>query len=145
MRTLLLAGLVPLVTGCPSPVDETFPSDYASWPDPIAVVGEAPGHGDTYRVIYYDDNARNAASTDYPIGTTIVKEIRDNDDGQPGDLRYLAIMRKIGVASADEGGWLFSQADEPGADEVTFAFCWGRCHAGAPYNGAFYDYRVPTP
>lgn len=146
---LVLVGAIGFATGCPAPVSEDFPDDYTSWPDPITVRGSAPGHGDTIRVIYVNDIARAATSISptYPVGSIIVKEIRDDDDGQPGDLRYLAIMRQISApatALEDEGGWLFSQADTPGSEEVSFGFCWGRCHAAAPYNGAFYDYRHPT-
>ncbi len=52
-------------------------------------------------------------------------------------------MRRMPFESevADDGGWLFTQADEPGGAETRPSYCWRRCHAAAPYAGAWYDYR----
>lgn len=53
-------------------------------------------------------------------------------------------MRRVGPidrALVDDGGWLFTDADEPKGPETHFDFCWARCHVAAPYNGAWYDYR----
>lgn len=146
------AALVMLVaiTACAEPVSPEPLGDYAAWPAmggaTFTVRGTAPGHGDTVRVIYVNPTARMAESISptYPLGSTIVKEIRDNDGGDGGEIRYLAIMRLVtptDTALTDEGGWLYSEQRPPGADEVHFGYCWARCHAAAPYNGAFYDYR----
>ncbi len=66
-----------------------------------------------------------------------------DDDGVPGELRYLAIMRKLRYVERpliDMGGWVFTEVDKPGDPEESYDFCWQRCHASAPYNGAWYDY-----
>lgn len=146
-----LAVLVAL-GGCAESVSPEPLGDYTLWPSEggatFTVGGVAPGHGDTIRVIYVNPTARQATdiSPTYPEGATIVKEIRENNDGQPGPIRYIAIMRQIDevdTALEDEGGWLYSEQRPAGADEVHFGFCWSRCHVAAPYNGAFYDYRGP--
>jgi hypothetical protein len=136
----------PLAAGCSEPISPEPLGDYTAWKR-IDVTGKAPGHSDSYRVIYVNDLAADPAQSltlGYPEGSVIVKEIRDNVDGQPGDLRYIAIMRRdrpISAALTDEGGWLFSRAEEPNGPEKLQGFCWGRCHAAAPYNGAWNYYR----
>lgn len=140
-----VAALVFAMVSCAEPVSPEPLGDYASWKR-FDVQGAAPGHGDTYRIIY-----ANAIAADpdqdfidgYAAGAILVKEIRDNMNGTAGDLRYVAIMRRDPFdrdLDAD-GGWLFTQSDEPGAAEVRPTFCWSRCHAAAPYAGAWYDYR----
>lgn len=143
MRIVWIAWLV---AGC-AETPQTEPlGDYTSWKR-IDVTGPAPGHADTYRIIYVNDIAADPATPlylGYPMGSVIVKEIRDNNDGEAGDLRYIAIMRRtreIATALEDEGGWLFTSASKPDATESSPSFCWRRCHVAAPYNGAWYDYR----
>ena len=54
------------------------------------------------------------------------------------------VMRKVRPVTRaldDEGGWLFTETDGSTGPEQLFGFCWGRCHAAAPFNGAWYDYR----
>jgi hypothetical protein len=134
------------VAGCKEPVDAEPLGDYTTWKR-IDVTGIAPGHGDTYRIVYINDVARLPPvelDTLYPTGSVIVKEIRDDVDGSPGGLRYVAIMRKVDDSLpvfSEEGGWLFSETDEPGGNESHRSLCWRRCHVAAPYNGAWYDYR----
>lgn len=132
---LLGAGLA----ACGEIVDAPDLGDYTSW-HRVDTYGDIPGHGDTYRVIYVNDIARTQGTT--AKESVIVKEIRDNDDGAPGDLRYVAIMRKLraGPAPADEGGWLFTQTDAPGGTEEHLDLCWSRCHAQAPFAGVWLDY-----
>jgi hypothetical protein len=131
---------------CKEPVSPDPIGDYTAWKR-IDVTGPAPGHSDTYRIIYINDVAVNAGSNfraGYPLGSVIVKEIRDNNNDTPGDIRYIAMMRKVeavGTALVDEGGWLFTQSKEPGGSETYTSLCWNRCHVAAPYNGAWYDYR----
>ena len=143
MKYLLLT----LAAGCGMAVDVEPIVDYKSWGAPIIVTGEAPGHADSYRAIYVNDLARDPTQSfvlGYQEGSIIVKEIRENNDGQPGDLRYLAIMRRIGSVTKsfeNKGGWLYTKASEEGATEKEFDLCWSRCHVAAPYNGAWYDYR----
>lgn len=138
----LLLGLA----ACAESISPEPLGDYTTWKR-IDVTGTAPGHGDSYRVIYINDRAADPTHDlrlGYQDGSVIVKEIRRDQDGQPGDLRYVAIMRRTGTittALTDEGGWLFSQSDGPGGSETHAGFCWSRCHVAAPYNGAWYDYR----
>lgn len=141
-----LAIVTCALAGCSEPVSPEPLGDYTTWKR-LDVTGKAPGHADSYRVIYINDLAADPTQSltlGYQEGSIVVKEIRDNVDGMPGDLRYIAIMRRdrpISSALVDEGGWLFSRAEEPGGPEVHQGFCWSRCHAAAPYNGAWYDYR----
>lgn len=141
------APLLVVAAACGTAVDVEPVLDYETWGPPIVVTGEAPGHADSYRAIYANDLARDpeqAFVPGYQEGAIIVKEIRDNNNGAPGDLRYVAIMRRIGPvtqAFEDKGGWLFTMASDVRATEKEFDFCWSRCHAAAPYNGAWYDYR----
>jgi hypothetical protein len=134
------------LSACSESVSPEPLGDYTAWRR-FDVRGEAPGHDTSYRIIYVNDVALDPAQDfelGYQEGSTIVKEIRDDMDGAPGTLRYLAIMRRdrtITSALTDEGGWLFSSTDEPGGAEVYRSLCWARCHVAAPYNGAWYDYR----
>lgn len=142
-----------IVAACSEAVPDRIDEDYTAWPDQgglrLDVQGRAPGHADSYRIIYVNPIGADPAQPlliGYQEGSIIVKEIRANNDGQPGDLDYIAIMRRVGPVEAalvDEGGWLFTETDEPNGPEVYFGFCWARCHAAAPYNGAWYDYRRP--
>ena len=147
MRTLMwMVGMVALVAACKTPVSPEPIGDYTTWKR-IDVTGVAPGHSDTYRIIYINDVAANPTADlrlGFPLGSVIVKEIRENVDGTPGDINYIAMMRKVespGTALTDEGGWLFTQSLQPGGDETYTSLCWNRCHVAAPYNGAWYDYR----
>lgn len=144
MRTLPAAIFA--VAACTEPVDPEPLGDYTTWKR-IDVTGRAPGHADSYRIIYVNDRAADP-SWDLYLGyqedSIVVKEIRANDGGQPGALSYVAIMRRLGGIDAsleDQGGWLFSESAEPGGAETHADFCWNRCHVAAPYNGAWYDYR----
>jgi hypothetical protein len=137
--------LLAAVTACAEPVSPEPLCDYTGWKR-LDVQGPAPGHGDTYRIIFANPIAADPDQEfldGYADGAVLVKEIRDNDDGSPGALRYVAIMRRgrFDSALAEDGGWLFTQADEPGGAEVRPTYCWNRCHAAAPYAGAWYDYR----
>ena len=132
--------------GCAESVEVDPVGDYQSWPRSVEVRGNAPGHSNSIRVIYANDIAANAPSLylGYPEGSIFVKEVWEDEDGERGALRYLALMRRIGpvtTALQDEGGWLYTETDGPDGPEQYFNFCWNRCHVVAPYNGAFYDYR----
>ena len=148
-------GLAALAA-CGDPVDPPPLGDYTAW-DSFVFSGPAPGHGDTYRVVYVNPLARCGLDAcppgtpvadpyiTYPEGATLVKEVYDHEGGA---LHELVIMRRLvgsGVPAAltEEGGWLFSATDAPGGDEVHHDLCWARCHSSAPYNGVFYDYRQP--
>ncbi len=136
------------LVACAEPVTPEPLGDYTTWAR-LEVQGPAPGHGDTYRIIFANSTATDPAQDfreGYADGAILVKEIRDpggGADGADGALRYIAIMRRMPFESevADDGGWLFTQADEPGGAETRPSYCWRRCHAAAPYAGAWYDYR----
>jgi hypothetical protein len=141
----LVSCLTVAAAACGESVNPEPVGDYTSW-HRIDAYGPLPGHGESYRVIYANDVAMSYAGGAYPEGSVIVKEVRARagaDGDQPGDLRYLAIMRRIGPAPVgldDEAGWLFTQASEPGGSEVYKSLCWNRCHVASPYAGAFLDY-----
>lgn len=143
--TLVAAALAALLAACGDPVSPEPLGDYTAWKR-LDTFGELPGHGDSYRIIYANDVALTYAGGSYPEGSVLVKEIRARTGAggaEPGELRYLAIMRRIGPAPLshqDEAGWLFTQAAEPGGDETYRSLCWNRCHVAAPYAGAFLDY-----
>ena len=144
-RPRALATAAAALVACAAPVDPPPLGDYTAWKR-LDVRGPAPGHGDSYRVIYANPIAADPDQDfveGYAEGAVLVKEIRDDAGGAPGALRYVAIMRRdpFDPALEADGGWLFTQADEPGGAEVRPSFCWSRCHAAAPYAGAWYDYR----
>jgi hypothetical protein len=122
--------------------DELAPiAGYQDW-HRIDFAGPLPGHGESYRILYVNDVGRSyPGSGRYLEGTVLVKEIRRLDGDAPGDLRYTAIMRKVGdapVSATVEGGWVFSYLG--GSDERRFSSCWSGCHAQAPFDGAWYAY-----
>ena len=140
LPALLLACLS--LAACTDPLDVEPVGDYTTWKRKD-VTGPAPGHGDGYRIIFANPVAANPASSiegGWPAGTIIVKEIRDEDGGGPGGLRYVALMRRDPAETAT-GGWLFSKADEPGGEEERGKTCWS-CHQDAPFAGAWFDYRM---
>jgi Cytochrome P460 len=129
-------------SACGESVEPEPTGDYTTWKR-IDTYGTIPGHGDSYRIIYANDTALSYAGGAYPEGSVIVKEVRARNGDQPGDLRYLAIMRRIGPAPLgldNEAGWLFTQSPEPGGSERYRSLCWNRCHVAAPNAGAFLDY-----
>jgi hypothetical protein len=143
--------LVAVVTvGCADGVDvapEPVADDYTSWHS-VESTGDLPGHGDTYRIIYVNQTARGwAGAGAHPVGSTIVKEVhRLADDGEPGELSYIAIMRQLDEAP-DGGelhaGWLFTYlAGDIRSTESYRSSCWDTCHAAAPYDGLFLQYGL---
>lgn len=159
-RRALAAALAPALAaalaGCLEEVDPAgLPSidGYRTWWSAPPLVGFIPGHGESYRVIYVNDVARTYPHAGrYPIGSVIVKEIHDvaGDDGQ-GELRYLAIMRKVGepgelgaldVDAPVDRGWVFTEKRGTGADvpERHRGSCWSACHRQAAYDGVWLDY-----
>ncbi len=150
MRKSLATAAVALAflsSGCSEVVDTSgLPAidDYESWYR-VDSTGVIPGHGDTYRIIYANDVARQYGHAGaYALGAVIVKEIRSKDGDGPGELRYIAVMRKLAEAPPGgelQGGWLFTQFGQLGDDEKFHPeTCWGRCHVQAPVDGAWLDY-----
>jgi hypothetical protein len=131
--------------------------DYTTWKRTDAT-GAIPAHQDTYRITYANPISTTYAGAGYyPVGSVFIKEIRDvTSDGMPGELRYIALMRKL--AAVDpltndddtfegfelEGGWLFTFVGDTtaiGGDEKT-GNCWQSCHVQAPYDGAWIDHGL---
>lgn len=117
--------------------------DYRSWTRIGPFVGPIPGHGDSVRPVYVNDVARSYPHAGrYPVGSAIVKEILSPE----GDLRYVAVMRKIGEEPWDtppegipsNGGWVFTQLTD--GEEKAWDLCWATCHRQAPWDGAWFDY-----
>ena len=83
--------------GCASPVDvsDLAPLDgYDQWYR-VEASGPVPGHGEGYRIIYANDDARAYPHEGpYRPGTVIVKEILDGGDAT-SPLDYIAVMRKL--------------------------------------------------
>ena len=146
MRTLTLIAL--FLAACGEPIrDGLVPLEelgYQSWKS-VEVHGDAPGHTG-FRTIYANDLARDPMQSfvyGYQEGSIFVKEVFNDDDGVRGERRHIAVMRRIGPPTTDfedDGGWYFSEAIGDG-EEQHFDFCFRRCHAAAPYNGAWLDYR----
>ncbi len=78
-----------------------------------------------------------------------MKEVYDLAGGQPGALREIAIMRRVAadplVPASDPSRWLLSSTTSFGGAETHSNYCWAGCHAAAPYNGLWYDYRAAPP
>jgi hypothetical protein len=155
MRVLLvLLALAGCHEGTVIDVDKTALEDYQDWKR-VDAVGEVPGHGDTYRIIYANPDAEDRLEMNgfWSPATIIVKEIHDRDGDQPGDLRYIGIMRQMDESETPDGaelhrtlpkasyGWLFTYLEgDIESDEEYRESCWSECHVAAPYSGAFLDY-----
>ena len=136
-------------------VDKNDVVGYEDWKR-VDVWGPVGGHGDSYRIIYANNIAEQRISAGggrWPDGAVIVKEIRDRDGDDPGDLRYIGVMRRMTEGDAPDGaelhrtlegsdsGWLFTYlADDIDSDEEYRESCWSDCHVAAPFGGAFLDY-----
>lgn len=143
-RALLVLLALP---ACFSEVDvEISPEEYRDF-FTIEVVGEAPGHADSVRRIYVNDDARSFTGVGlYPVGSIMVKEIyeRESDD-TAGALRYIAIQRKLEVAPDGgelDNGWLYTFKADEDAAETHRPRCWKTCHQNAPFDGAFFNWSA---
>jgi hypothetical protein len=126
---------------------DAIPASYTDWYR-VDTTGAVPGHGDTHRIIYANETARSFSGTgSYANGTIIVKEVRDRDGDQPGALRYIAVMRKLGSAPSGgelQDGWLFTYlAESVESAEENRPSCYDTCHVVAPIDNAFLDYGFP--
>lgn len=156
MKRLAVALLVATAPGClVEEVDTsslTSVDGYETW-FRLDVAGDLPGHGESYRVIYVDDVARSYPHAGrYPVGTTIVKEVRalEHVEGAPvpGDIKYTAVMRKVtmdddgdgGTGLPIDGGWLFTELTDTPGTEKQLDLCWASCHRQGGWDGAFVDY-----
>lgn len=158
MRGLLVIATLALGTGCFPEVDvEPVPADYKDWYR-LDTYGPAPGHGNTYRIIYANEEARmrQLYAGQYPPGSIIVKEVRELvGENQPGDINYIAVMRKLSTGSEPDGaelfytspvnddyGWLFTYANASLTSEEFRSSCWDSCHVAAPLDATFIDYSL---
>lgn len=143
------AVLLAMLAGCASEIADVEPvGDYTAWKR-IDTYGDAPGHGNTYRIIYinpvaelYDVPPVEGQPTipfGHKDGAIVVKEVRDRVSGGPGDLQVIEVMR-YDTGRAEDGGWLFTAASTPGGEETVKTFCWRRCHQAAPFGGAWFNY-----
>jgi len=133
-----------LVAACSGDVlDLPPPGEYTQWKR-IDTWGTTPGHGDSYRIIYANEPATQLdlglSPLAFPDGTILVKEVYDNASNTPGRLRVIELARRIGPASGQQAGWVFSATSTPNGDETEQTFCWRRCHVAAPLAGAWFDY-----
>jgi hypothetical protein len=147
-------GAILLLVACAG--DPVTPLADRYWEEPewesFATWGETPGHGDTYRIIYFNAEAAAFSGGWFPRDAILVKEIYDNAGAQPGKLRVIEFMtRSIQLEDAtgtlvldpweNRMGWVFSAASTRGGEQVDHSdFCWRRCHASAPFGGAWFDY-----
>ncbi len=158
---LLVAGACGPTVVDPDSVDPMFAvgPEYEDWYR-VDAVGEVPGHGDTYRIIYVNDKALergnvigNTFENIYERGSIIVKEVHERDGDQPGAIKYLGVMRMMVLDESPDGvelgqasekknsGWLFTYLGEDiDSDEEYRPACWDECHAAAPIAGTFLDY-----
>ncbi len=147
--TIFLAAAL-LAVGCTVDTSQLDSLDgYRTWHS-LVRTDDVPGHGHTYRIIYVNDVARAYPhGGHYPLHSVMVKDVYDlRDDGTPGDLRYSAIMRRIGEEPyakppsgiPNDDGWLFTFVGSVGGDEISTGTCWASCHRAAPYDGAWLDY-----
>ena len=138
-----------LSASCFTEVDNVLEDDYRDWYS-VTAVGEVPGHGDSYRVMFANDDARSwSGSGEYPADSVIVKEIYHRDGDAMGEFRYLGIMRKLSEAPDGvelDNGWLFTYRGElDGGVETHRPRCWKTCHQNAPFRGTFLNWADPTP
>lgn len=131
--------------------DDTLPSiaGYTSW-ESVVATGPVPGHGDGYRIIYFNDKAADFDGTKYQTGSVFVKEIYNfaSDGASQGSLKYVALMRQLDGLNIEgnpvtQGGWFFTHKDDTDSnteDTYAGAFCYDSCHVDAPYDGAFLEY-----
>ena len=152
---LLVAALAGCGEGTMVDVDKNDVVGYDDWKR-VDVWGDVGGHGDSYRIIYANNVAEQRISAGdgrWPPGSVIVKEIHDRDGDEPGDLRYIGVMRQLTDGETPDGaelhrtlssadtGWLFTYlGGDIDSDEEYRESCWSECHVAAPYSGAFLDY-----
>jgi len=139
----LLAAFASLV-GCGAeklPVYAT--PDYRSWRRTTDVILDypIPGHQDRFRIPRMNDIGFTVKPTvdngrrrwDFPVGTTIVKEVYRTPKTAPGEQPIqLTIMVKAPKNPHSQGGWLWITRDLPDGKESVFMgnFCI-TCHANA--------------
>jgi hypothetical protein len=103
-------------------------------------------HGMGTRTVYINDIGvmANKEGTDYPAGTTIVKEIMD--DANTFVAKVAMMMKTDDPMYADHGGWMYVKYARPSADgeygmvgggSVEGSMGCAGCHAKADNDGVF--------
>jgi hypothetical protein len=143
----MMRAIVPLLllAACGTEIDPAgLPSieGYPTWRKFAELETDIPGHPNSIRPIFVNEVASEYPHGGrYPLGTVIVKEIWGREaPGRRGDLRYVAIMRKVGEGAPvpTNDGWLFTQLVD--GVETQHELCWRTCHKAGPWDGAWFDY-----
>ena len=109
-----------------------------------AETGEVHGKGSRTVYINAIGVMANKAGTDYPAGTTIVKEIMD--DANTFVAKVATMMKTDDPMYADHGGWMYVKYARPSADgeygmvgggSVEGSMGCAGCHAKADNDGVF--------
>jgi len=139
-RRVLAALVLVGASACTEAVTvEPLPSsEYRTWSS-VAVTGKVPGHGDTYRLIYYQPRSSPGAFT---LGDALVKEVYDEEGGPLSKVYFMRFTKPLAdqYGYEDEGGWLFTETTELDGEERYNSICWRTCHAAAPYRGVWLNY-----
>ncbi len=116
--------------------------EYTTWrlvrtllgPDPF--LGGAHGNGTFFRSIYVSPADAKLVNGQFPAGTMFVKQLRTNNDGNPGEITdaLTVMVKRGGQFSPDGNGWEYFMTDTAltqammrgGSDTM----CFG-CHSAA--------------
>ncbi len=167
MKTLLVCVstiLLMITSACEKQEQQTFtpiPVDYKSWHQPLkkSLDYQIPGHGDSRRIVFLNEQARNARKikdnknkemVDFPDGSIIIKEVYKREGSGYQVTPQLVVMVKNRKNEDALDGWLYyvRNAGSPQVRLINTRFCVG-CHEAAnevhPYfdnnlEGMFRDY-----
>ncbi len=88
-----------------------YPVGYLKWHR----IGGTIKRGAEFRRIYANDLAFQRVGKEFPVGTVLVKEELSINTAQGGDMPgaafRLSVMRKVGKAAGNKGGWSFEAYD----------------------------------
>ena len=109
---MALAGCAPLEQSEKSEkASADYPTGYIHW---HKVAGPLR-RGSQYRTIYANDLAYARTGKEFPVGTVLVREDRQvviaNGVETMGPPTDILVMRKVGPAAPDTGGWSFEAYD----------------------------------
>ena len=95
--------------------------DYLNWrllraisgPNPALGGGAHSGDTNYFRLVYVQPAEARPIGGQYPVGTIFVKELRENDNGKPGNVTgAITVMVKRGGTFSPEGnGWEYFMTD----------------------------------
>ena len=111
---LLVVGMVgcsAVQTGQGEESSSGFPEGYIHWHK----LSGPLERGSVYRYIYANDRAFSRTGSSFPLGTVLVKvdhaKVLANGKASIGNPIKVMVMRKIGPAARETGGWLFEAYD----------------------------------